>query len=384
MTRTVTAEPPWVAHCIVGQARGFTQKAVWSSLRTNVIDAFGGGRTDCFLHLKADGPTDLDALRRPDSAWRMALQPTAVNIIRDGRGTDLRNTTRAALRPQCHRSGLETQFAIVSLDGLECLRLIEAEEARLGRKYDLVTKLRPDEQICEPWPSWRIADWKDGHYTRTVATFRRGERGVHDHVALMTRALADVYFGAFRLLNTFSSPTECVDDRASFASTCNYDPGSHDAVWPECLLTRWLTANSIGFDNGALLGWERVCLWRTPSKQARCNRCPATALPPRHRSGTAASEEWHAGYCAETEVSSGVIDCERASQGAMLTSEPRLGIKSRDDCVDFCFSRCSRCRYVSYSQRFHDCSWFASCNLSALHSTVEGNGPADFATRVVG
>ena len=35
-------------------------------------------------------------------------------------------------------------------------------------------------------------------------------------------------------------------------------------------------------------------------------------------------------------------------------------------CVRYCAERCPRCRYVSISERAHDCSWYNQCNLDEL------------------
>ena len=254
------AHRPHVAHCIVGQARGLTRPAVYNSIRTNVVDAFGG-LPSIFMVIKASTAQEQTALQRVNSTWYTVLQPTRISVT-IGAASD--NAARAALRPQCRASGLETQFAIVSLDGLNCLRLVESVEALRGRRFDVVTKLRPDEQICNPWPSWRRFDWR-GHYAQRVATYWRAEHGVNDHVAIMPRRVAGMYFGSYALLNLYSSPTECVDDRASFRSICNYF-GRNRSVSPECLLTRWLIRSEVEFDNGRMLGPGTTCLWRKPTR----------------------------------------------------------------------------------------------------------------------
>ena len=79
---------------------------------------------------------------------------------------------------------------------------------------------------------------------------------MNDHVAIMPRRVAGMYFGSYALLNSYSSPTECVDDRASFRSICNYFGGNR-SVWPECLLTRWLIRSKVEF--GRMLGPGTIC-----------------------------------------------------------------------------------------------------------------------------
>lgn len=93
--------PPLVAHCIVGQARGFTSEHVWRSIRENVVGAFGG-RADIFMVLK-HGTSQMSPqanmlerreLLRPDSAWRESLRPLAVRVL-DGQSSD-----ESSLRPK--------------------------------------------------------------------------------------------------------------------------------------------------------------------------------------------------------------------------------------------------------------------------------------------
>ena len=254
---------PSVAHCIVGQARGFTQRAVWRSILSNVVDAFGG-RADIFLALKYGDQREHDELAAHSAPWRNYLQPVAVSL-RDSAAADRDSTLR--VRSQCRgvgAAGLELQAAIVSLDGLHCLQLVAEEEQQRGGRYDIVTKLRPDEQVCVPWPSWHHFDWRGRLYSSSIATYLRGGRTgcMHDHVAIMARPLADAYFGAYRLLNNYTSLTECVDERNSFHRFVPY-PYHRDlgSVLPECLLTRWLQMNAVGFDNGKLLGPGGACLW---------------------------------------------------------------------------------------------------------------------------
>ena len=375
------AGPPLVAHCIVGLARGFTSVHVWRSIRENVVDAFGG-HADIFMVLKhGEDRSERHELLQPNSAWRKSLRPLAVLVL-DGRNSDA-HAKESSLRPSCSNAGYETVFGIVSLNGRACLQLVEAEEARRGRRYDVVTKLRPDEQICAPWPSWRQYNWRGPVYSRTIATYWRGEPGINDHVALMARDLADTYLGAFKVLETAAnaSSSECVNDREQFKPFCNQLWSKF--LWQECLLTYWLKQSHVGYDNGRLLG-AASCLWRTPLKvhQWSCRgKCEAGDLPPRRVEDSATDARWLPGYCAPTEVTQGSLDvnCKQDSQGAVRLSG-RTGLTSREECVDFCYARCGNCRFVSFSRKLKDCSWYASCNMSALQQL---NGPNDMQTREV-
>ena len=73
-------------------------------------------------------------------------------------------------------------------------------------------------------------------------------------------------------------------------------------------------------------------------------------------------------------------DCKRGTQGSFgwPGSSSRLadGVGA---CLHSC-SQCSRCRYISVSARFSDCSWFSSCRLSQLQAAANTrtflSGPA--------
>ena len=82
------------------------------------------------------------------------------------------------------------------------------------------------------------------------------------------------------------------------------------------------------------------------------------------------------GFCETTTNNAG--HCARDQKGSVTLGGP-LGIKTLDDCVNFCYERCRNCRVVSFSRKENDCSWFASCRMNALRTDVGG-----FVSRRVG
>ena len=64
---------------------------------------------------------------------------------------------------------------------------------------------------------------------------------------------------------------------------------------------------------------------------------------------------WREGYCAATAFGG---DCSLDTQGAFTSP-------SGDACVEQC-KRCERCRFVSFSKRLNDCSWFSQCDMQQL------------------
>lgn len=108
-------------------------------------------------------------------------------------------------------------------------------------------------------------------------------------------------------------------------------------------------------------------------------------LPPRYREGRAAESDWHKGFCDVAETGEGLQQdaCEHAEKGSVPLG-PAFGIRTRQQCVDFCFSRCKQCRYVSFSKELMDCSWYSRCDMSLLRHTVNGNAEQlPFETRAV-
>ena len=112
----------------------------------------------------------------------------------------------------------------------------------------------------------------------------------------------------------------------------------------------------------------------------------SSELPPRYREhgSTIATSEWLDGFCAVTEESAASVEdsCARDDQGSVPLGA-KFNIRTRQACVDFCFTRCKRCRYVSFSKELGDCSWYHRCDLSALRRNINGGGNLPIQTRRV-
>jgi len=91
------------------------------------------------------------------------------------------------------------------------------------------------------------------------------------------------------------------------------------------------------------------------------------------------------GYCADAEplckdAGDFVNECNDnycisglASSGSWPLSEAevRNWRATRTACVSRC-ERCAACRYVSFSRRLRDCSWYAACSVGSLRQTIPG------------
>ena len=87
--------------------------------------------------------------------------------------------------------------------------------------------------------------------------------------------------------------------------------------------------------------------------------------------GDRAEGGWRVGYCEE--VAANVGDCTSSTFGNWQIPQRAAG--SRESAKAFCVGRCAecaRCAYVSVSSEWHDCSWFAHCDLSRLKTGVRG------------
>ena len=87
--------------------------------------------------------------------------------------------------------------------------------------------------------------------------------------------------------------------------------------------------------------------------------CKCTAQP--SNSGVAGSG-WRAGHCGTTFDGQG----KRCTKSDTKGSWPSASLES---CLSRCM-RCSRCRFVSFSARFQDCSWYHSCGRPALEQAA--------------
>ena len=69
------------------------------------------------------------------------------------------------------------------------------------------------------------------------------------------------------------------------------------------------------------------------------------------------------GYCAQTDVGG---DCGSGHLGAWE------GVPSLEACAEKCRG-CARCRFVSFSRKFSDCSWYSACTRT--HSEIPHQPP---------
>ena len=79
--------------------------------------------------------------------------------------------------------------------------------------------------------------------------------------------------------------------------------------------------------------------------------------------------QYHAGYCAAT-MDGDAGDCALGEQGS-IKHDATSWAEAEVRCWHIC-AGCARCQYISVSVKWHECSWFAACDLSNLRTDVNG------------
>ena len=79
----------------------------------------------------------------------------------------------------------------------------------------------------------------------------------------------------------------------------------------------------------------------------------------------------------------GLGDCNAGSSGsfALTTAEFEYDVESV--CAQRC-RQCRRCRYVSFSKQWKDCSWFHQCPIRELETATKGFWTVPVSSSVVG
>ena len=75
----------------------------------------------------------------------------------------------------------------------------------------------------------------------------------------------------------------------------------------------------------------------------------------------ATSHGWRAGHCGTTANGQGNACARLDAKGSWASA-------SRESCLSRCV-RCEHCQFISYSDRFQDCSWYRTCKPKKLEAT---------------
>jgi hypothetical protein len=238
---------------VVGQFRGFNQ-IIARSIQAKVLEQFAFP-SDVFILLKGEG----DHLQSPVLEAIDILQAT--KFIHQ-------NFVMKVNDSGCFSEGIEgtmrEKFGIVSLDQIRLFHEILSHERQADVTYSHFIKLRPDEELCYAFP--REVHWKS--VIMTWRTFGWMENVIHDHVAIVPRDQAEVYFTAYREVE-FCHPRKSYDDLGCHVKA---EQLPHD-VPNECLLKGWIQRNGLKHDNGNVLGDESFCKWSHVGWKDFCHNC---------------------------------------------------------------------------------------------------------------
>ena len=290
--RRMDAEPS-VAFMVVGQLRGFLSPRLQANLARRTLGSFKN--SEIFILLKLTPAERQRSAATLFAAWRLGaarIQLVGTRAI-DGelynennryiKSSDTYRLDEHAERASAANisSGEELpcpslvrpvahvmfhRFRAAWRDLADCYAMVRSHEdaARRGRRFDWVVKLRSDEELCAPLPP--IQHWR----ARVVDQFQplphcegpsadyRLCHATDDHVAIVPRAFADVFYSAHREVGDSCTSSD-------YSPFCHWTADrmvANGDVPAECLLGRWLFRNNVNVSLGGLLGVRDTCLWR--------------------------------------------------------------------------------------------------------------------------
>lgn len=282
-------KPPAAAFCVAGQARGFSQPAVWQSIQSNAVRAFGA-LADVFLvlrhgdghaHLSDDSSTHTTELRQILGAVRQ-MRPTRFELLPESLNLTARMASRDGNTTCPYKdwptSSFRYKFLAAWVTVARAFEMVLEQEASRGARFAFVIKLRPDEQLCHPFPSWQQFT---GRYAKShIATLAGGARhapNIHDHLFVAVRSLADHAFAAWHEISLCRPAAEYFTKRSCRGLTGRtaseeshiHDPYLFKEVPAECFLSRWLMRGGISYDTflEPILRRVTVVTWDTPTGQ---------------------------------------------------------------------------------------------------------------------
>lgn len=158
---------------------------------------------------------------------------------------------------------------------------------------------------------------------------------------------------------TYTQYLGLLERDASRAPISTFTPLALDAISQSRVSCRWTcpTCEAMGVHSTRSIA-KTSAASRLPSRRRNVTRSRRPRPAPLKAAQLAlANETLRIGTCEQTEFGG---DCTSGTLGAWQA--PSLAA-----CVQRC-KGCVRCRYISFSAKHADCSWFAECNLGALHT----------------
>jgi hypothetical protein len=238
-----------VAVCVVGEVRGFASPQLAHMMKRSLDGLHADVST--FVYLKVRDNTERIAMTDDIVKTANHINATILKVV------TILERKREESNPECplRRGSMREKFAVVSADQQTCFEMVKSHEDSVGKQFDWILKLRPDQGHCKPFPPVTALQGL------SPAIFvHRADGRVHDHIAIMPRALAPIYFSAG------SEVMECVE-RAFYNSVCHRSSGD---VPNECLLGSWIHRHNVTVDNGCVLGAESFCKFINISSPCVC------------------------------------------------------------------------------------------------------------------
>ena len=265
--------------------------------------------------------------------------------------------------------------------------------------WDALASLRPGSlvchRICYDQPYWR---WMHGIRTHCLLKAQLASRGAH-HIELQGAARPEDVLHSGRLPMaapslrvSFDGAAWAPHERSAFAERTLTDPtasrlpahqlrfGSFEILRAaSSAVERGFAGDGGGPPRASPFGLAVTCSANEacPAADGESEAHDARGSKPSWHCSQCTTGRWlgradpvlHMGYC---EVTEGEGDCARGSKGAweMGGAGEQGGLLDAAACVRRC-EACSRCRFVSFSPHFEDCSWFHDCSLDKLQKPHE-------------
>ena len=431
-----SGRPPRIAVCMAGAARALIHPLVWRSAAEHVLgrsivdsdgDGAGGGGVaghDLFAVLG----TGSEDQRSRTNELPLDEQPQ----LRSEAGAWLLGHALSALRPVAVRmvAGSANASCGVPATGqfdklAECVELARRHERRLGVRYDMMLKTRPDVRwatpllqgdkdlgwlartlcaapravittddlnVVAPRATWRALSgmrggallcdqlceskywqWMRGIKTNCLMKAHLARHDIH-HVDLLGGAAPpyDVLH-ATRLATPHGGTVDDLEvGRFQIARNFGANAKDHQAAATPDLRHEGLAVTCEVAPPPPPPLPPPPPPPPPPSPSSLTSACAAAAPWPVRCSlcrsaasvGVARVVEQHHGFC---EVTEGEGDCARGAKGTweLGRAGSKDGLRDLAGCMRRC-GQCARCNWVSFSQMHEDCSWFHACDPRAV------------------
>jgi hypothetical protein len=210
------------AVCLTGQARSITHELIVANARARLLQSLPEATSvDAFAVLSSEDE---------------AKQPVLLKLWPELEGRLLFYVSPPFAGKSLHENGpgFYNQWAKIEA----CLRMVEAHEAIVGRRFDFFVRARSDLYYYVPVNHWLSAS----HSTVQVGAGLGCTPS--DHFGAMPRHLAGLYAGAGKIAFDPTATSAAISAVAE-SSLCHCSGGG--LLHPECLIAAWLRLHNVPF-----------------------------------------------------------------------------------------------------------------------------------------